>query len=199
MKLLKYFENFLNEEKLYKKLYSVVEYNNDFMVIKYEVTDTESLKKKLFVFDILEIEDIKDLLNPKFDEPSTLNSKYAFFSKGDFSFEIFKDIDDYYYVRYAKKNSFQYFECDGKDGLKAFISDLKGGKFDYYYSGKVILVGSKTNFLKDMKKEGYQTEEFFGEIYYYDNGYHFGTLYKQGSFLELRHDGSLDENGKRKK
>lgn len=197
MKLLKYFENFLNEKKLYKKLYSVVEYNNDFMVIKYEVT--ESLKKKLFVFDILEIEDIKKLLNPKFDKPSTLNSKYAFFKKGDFSFEIFKDIDDYYYVRYAKNNSFQYFECDGKDGLMDFISDLKGGKFDYYYSGKVISVGTKTNFLKEIKKEGYQTEEFFGEIYYYDNGYHFGTLYKQGSFLELRHDGSLDENGKRKK
>jgi hypothetical protein len=194
MKLLKYFENFLNEEKLYKKLYSVVEYNNDFMVIKYEVT--ESLEKKLFVFDILEIEDIK--LNPKFDKPSTLNSKYASFSKGDFSFEIFKDIDNYYYVRYAKNNSFQYFECDNKDGLMDFISDLKGGKFDYYYSGKVISVGSKTNLLKDME-ERYQTEEFFGEIYYYDNGYHFGTLYKQGSFLELRHDGSLDENGRRKK
>jgi hypothetical protein len=29
--------------------------------------------------------------------------------------------------------------------------------------------------------------------------YHFGTLYKEGKFLELRHDGSLDENGRRKK
>jgi hypothetical protein len=45
MKLLKYFENFLNEEKLYKKLYSVVRYG-DIMVIKYEVTGSlEKIKR----------------------------------------------------------------------------------------------------------------------------------------------------------
>jgi hypothetical protein len=206
MRLLKYFENFLNEEKLYKKLYSVVGYD-DFIFIKYEVTG--SLKKNLKDFDSLEIKQIKNLLYPKFNEPlatvviggllpTPTDSKRLFFSEGDFSFEIFKDIDDYYYIRYDKKNTYQYFECDGKDGLMDFISDLKVGKFDYYFSRNMILVGSKTNLLKNME-ERYQTEEFFGEIYYYDNGYHFGTLYKEGRFLELRHDGSLDENGRRKK
>jgi len=135
MRLLKYFENFLNEEKLYKKLYSVVGYD-DFIFIKYEVTG--SFKKNLKDFDSLEIKQIKNLLYPKFNEPTPTDSKRLFFSEGDFSFEIFKDIDDYYYVRYAKNNSFQYFECDGKDGLMDFISDLKGGEFDHYFSRPMI-------------------------------------------------------------
>jgi guanylate kinase len=31
--------------------------------------------------------------------------------------------------------------------------------------------------------------------YFFDDGYHFGTLYKEGRFLELRHDGSINEYG----
>jgi len=48
-------------------------------------------------------------------------------------------------------------------------------------------------------QERYQTETFGDEIFFYDNGYHFGTLYKHVDFLELRHDGSLNEYGWRKK
>ena len=36
------------------------------------------------------------------------------------------------------------------------------------------------------------------EIYFFDKGYHFCTLFKEGNFLELKHDGSLNDLGWRK-
>jgi hypothetical protein len=56
------------------------------------------------------------------------------------------------------------------------------------------LVGKKTNLLSDMK-ERYEYDINGDEIYFFDDGYHFGTLYKEGRFLELRHDGSINEYG----
>ena len=51
-------------------------------------------------------------------------------------------------------------------------------------------------------KERYEyASRVFGntdEIYFFDKGYHFGTLFKEGSFLELKHDGSLNDLGWRK-
>ena len=210
MRLLKYFENFLNdEEKAYIKIHSfyyteTVGKNSSFLSIYSE--PGSSIDKYPQNFDKYEMEQIEKILKPdfkkvnfvKFFDKDVPNLKKLSFSKDDFSLDIFKDNNDYYYVRYIKKNKAQFFECDYKDGLINLISDLKNGKFDYYYSDNIILVGSKTNLLRDMQ-ERYQTETFGDEIYYYDNGYHFGTLYKEGRFLELRHDGSLDENGRRKK
>jgi len=220
MRLLKYFENFLNqshEEKAYTKIHSfyyqeIVSNKTSYLSIYFEPGN--SINKDPQNFDKSEIDQIETLFKPvfkkvnfeKFFDKDVPDPKILQFSKDDFSLDIFKDNDDYYYVRYIKKNKGQFFECDYKDGLINLISDIKIGKFDYYYSSQVILVGTvfnqhswiKTNLLRDMQ-ERYQTEEFCGEIYYYDNGYHFGTLYKEGKFLELRHDGSLDQNGRRKK
>ena len=226
MRLLKYFENFLNQshdEKVYTKIHSFYYQEIEKGGADNEDPETEgeaektsylsiyfepgnSINKDPQNFDKSEIDQIETLFKPvfkkvnfeKFFDKDVPDPKILQFSKDDFSLDIFKDNDDYYYVRYIKKNKGQFFECDYKDGLINLISDIKIGKFDYYYSGKVISVGTKTNFLRDIQ-ERYHTEEFCGEIYYYDNGHHFGTLYKQGSFLELRHDGSLDENGRRKK
>lgn len=212
MRLLKYFENFLNqsqEEKAYTKIHSfyyqeIVSNKTSYLSIYFEPGN--SINKDPQNFDKSEIDQIETLFKPvfkkvnfeKFFDKDVPDPKILRFSKDDFSLDIFKDNDDYYYVRYIKKNKGQFFECDYKDGLINLISDIKIGKFDYYYSDKIILVGTKTNLLRDMQ-ERYQTETFGDETYYYDNGYHFATLYKEGKFLELRHDGSLDENGRRKK
>ena len=68
---------------------------------------------------------------------------------------------------------------------------------DYHNSKNSILVGEKTNLLRAMK-ERYKYEAKDDEIYFFDNGYHFGTLFKEGSFLTLNHDGSLNDLGWRK-
>ena len=130
MKLLKYFENFLNEEKLYKKLYSVVR-SGDTMVIKYEATG--SLEKKLKEMNPDESLELEELLKPEFEKISTSDSKSLLFRNGAFSLEILQDDDYYYYMRYDKMNTYQYFECDVV-GLSVFIKDLKEGKFDHYFS-----------------------------------------------------------------
>lgn len=68
---------------------------------------------------------------------------------------------------------------------------------DYHNSKNSILVGEKTNLLRVMK-ERYKYEVKGDEIYFFDNGYHFGTLFKEGNFLTLKHDGSLNDLGWRK-
>ena len=69
--------------------------------------------------------------------------------------------------------------------------------FDYSKSKNFIMVGSRTNFLNHMINK-YEYIKGKDEIYFFDDGYHFGTLYKMGRFMELHHDGSLDEYGRRK-
>jgi len=211
MRLLKYFENFLNQsqdEKAYTKLDAIFDGGT---FISIQISESlQLINKDLSNFNQNEIDLIKNLLKKEdkrltfeFNKNRTNEKRLVFYKSGyttdEFSLEIYRDDDEYYFVRYSKEEGpRQSFECDYKDGLINLISDIKIGKFDYYYSGKVILVGTKTNLLRDMQ-ERYQTETFGDETYYYDNGYHFATLYKQGKFLELRHDGSLDQNGRRKK
>lgn|SRR5574343_172135 len=65
---------------------------------------------------------------------------------------------------------------------------------DYYNSKNMILVGMKTNLLSDMESR-YEFKVSGNEIYFFDKGFHFGTLYKEGSFYVLKHDGTLDEYG----
>ena len=72
---------------------------------------------------------------------------------------------------------------------------------DYHNSKNKILVGKNTNLLRVMKERYEYASRVFGntdEIYFFDKGYHFGTLFKEGSFLELKHDGSLNDLGWRK-
>lgn len=83
------------------------------------------------------------------------------------------------------------------DRFKDFL--LKENKesndiIDYYNSKNIILVGIKTNFLPDMKRR-YDFVVNGDEIYFFDKEFHFGTLYKEGGFYELKHDGTLDEYG----
>jgi len=78
--------------------------------------------------------------------------------------------------------------------IREFLNENKNNIKDYYNSKNIILVGKKTNFLSDMK-ERYEYDINGDEIYFFDDGYHFGTLYKEGRFLELKHDGSLNEYG----
>jgi len=86
------------------------------------------------------------------------------------------------------------------DSFKYFL--LKENKesndiIDYYKSKNIILLGMKTNLLPDMKRR-YDFEVNGDEIYFFDKGFHFGTLFKEGRFYELKHDGTLDEYGWRK-
>jgi len=81
-----------------------------------------------------------------------------------------------------------------KTTIREFLNENKNNIKDYYNSKNIILVGKKTNLLSYMK-ERYEYDINGDEIYYFDNGYHFGTLYKEGRFLELKHDGSLNEYG----
>jgi hypothetical protein len=89
--------------------------------------------------------------------------------------------------------------------LKALLGMINSKKLfenkndikDYYNSKNIIAVGEKTNLLANMK-ERYDHDVNGDEIYFFDNGYHFGTLYKEGRFLELKHDGSVNEYGRRK-
>jgi hypothetical protein len=68
---------------------------------------------------------------------------------------------------------------------------------DYHNYKNIIIVGSKTNFLKHMLNK-YDHIKGNNEVYFFDNGHHFATLYVMGRFMEMRHDGSLDEYGRRK-
>jgi hypothetical protein len=81
-----------------------------------------------------------------------------------------------------------------KTTIREFLNENKNNIKDYYNSTNIILVGKKTNLLSDMK-ERYEYDINGDEIYFFDDGYHFGTLYKEGRFLELRHDGSINEYG----
>ena len=73
----------------------------------------------------------------------------------------------------------------------ATLKDVK----DFSGSKDKILVGSKTNLLKDML-DRYESMSRGEEIHFFNKGKHFGTLFNKGTrFQELRHDGSLDDKG----
>lgn len=81
--------------------------------------------------------------------------------------------------------------------LEEFILESSNKIVDYSNSKNKILVGRKTNLLKDMA-EKYQTEVSGDETYYFDKGEHFATLFEDPRFPEIRHDGTLDTYGWRK-
>ena len=85
--------------------------------------------------------------------------------------------------------------------LKDILSEMDGTKtkniIDYHNSKNRISVGMKTNLLPDMKKR-YEFEVNGDEIYFFDKRFHFGTLFKEGRFFILKHDGSLNDLGWRK-
>lgn len=77
-----------------------------------------------------------------------------------------------------------------------FINELKKSLIDYSDSRNKILVGLKTNLLRDMK-ERYDHKEDGDTIYFFDSdGKHFGTLFDMGTrYQELRHNGKLNDKG----
>lgn len=121
----------------------------------------------------------------------TRNEKIIDLLKGRFHYTEFENI----------KNFLEQFDYTEKEIDEIFGDWFKmetGIDFvDYYKSKKNILVGSKTNFIKDILNR-YDHIKGERKIYFFDNGYHFGTLYIFGSFMEFRHDGSVDINGRRK-
>jgi hypothetical protein len=75
------------------------------------------------------------------------------------------------------------------------LKDVK----DFSESKDKILVGLKTNLLRDML-DRYESMSRGEEIHFFNKGKHFGTLFDKGTrYQELRHDGSLDDKGWLKK
>jgi hypothetical protein len=83
------------------------------------------------------------------------------------------------------------------ESFEQFINEsttLKDVK-DFTGSKDRILVGLKTNLLKDML-DRYEYMSRGEEIHFFNKGKHFGTLFNKGTrFQELKHDGSLDDKG----
>lgn len=67
---------------------------------------------------------------------------------------------------------------------------------NYENSEYLILLGQKTNLFKDLFNM-YQHKVDGDKVYFFQSNHHFATLFKSGSFIELKHDGSVDENGGR--
>jgi hypothetical protein len=77
-----------------------------------------------------------------------------------------------------------------------FINESSKKILDYSNTGNKILVGLKTNLLKDMK-DRYDFQEDGDNIHFFnEKGHHFGTLFDVGTrYQELKHDGSIDNYG----
>lgn len=132
---------------------------------------------------------MKDLIKKILTETS--NKKIINRLRDKFNFKDFEKIKDYLDVLgYSEKEIGEIFG-------EWFKMETGIDWFDYYRSKNTIMVGSRTNFLKHMLNK-YDHIKGDREIYFFDNGYHFGTLYKVGSFMEFQHDGSVDINGRRK-
>lgn len=77
----------------------------------------------------------------------------------------------------------------------ATLKDVK----DFSGSKTKILVGLKSNLLRDML-DRYEHISRGEEIYFFNKGIHFGTLFDKGTrYQELKHDGSIDDYGWMKK
>jgi hypothetical protein len=71
------------------------------------------------------------------------------------------------------------------------LKDVK----DFSGSKTKILVGLKSNLLRDML-DRYEHISRGEEIYFFNKGKHFGTLFDKGTrYQELKHDGSIDDYG----
>ena len=132
---------------------------------------------------------MKSLIKKILTESS--NKKIINHLRGKFNFMDFEGVKDYL-------NTLGYSEKEISDVFGDWFKMETGlDWFDYYRSKNIIMVGSRTNFLKHMLNK-YAHIKRNREIYFFENGYHFGTLYKVGSFMEFQHDGSVDEYGRRK-
>lgn len=66
---------------------------------------------------------------------------------------------------------------------------------DYSKASPRIIVGRKTNLIRDMQ-DRYVFKEDGDNIHFFNNGKHFATLFDKGTPYQLiKHDGSLDEYG----
>lgn len=79
-----------------------------------------------------------------------------------------------------------------------FLNESLGKIVDFSKSKNIILVGKKTNLLSDMSDRYIHTIQG-DETYYFSKGEHFATLFDDDSFAEIRHDGTLNDKGWRKK
>jgi hypothetical protein len=107
-----------------------------------------------------------------------------------------KDSKEKYDVRDMIKDP-----SSNKKLLKKFVNEgsqvNEASLVDYSKSRNKILVGLKTNLLRNMK-DRYESKEDGENLHFFDKGKHIGTLFDLGSrFQELRHDGSLDDKGYR--
>lgn len=77
-----------------------------------------------------------------------------------------------------------------------FINESRKSLNDYEKSRDKILIGLKTNLLRDML-DRYDHEEAGDSIHFFDKkGNHFATLFDRGSrYQELRHNGTVDDKG----
>jgi hypothetical protein len=80
--------------------------------------------------------------------------------------------------------------------FEQFINESKKVN-DFENSRNKILVGLKTNLLKDMM-DLYDYEEDGDNIHFFDDkGNHFSTLFDRGTrYQELRHNGNVNDKGR---
>lgn len=79
--------------------------------------------------------------------------------------------------------------------LEEPTNEAKETIIDYSNSKNKILVGLKTDLLRNMK-DRYDYKEDGDSIYFFDKGEHIGTLFDLGSrYQELKHNGKLDDKG----
>ena len=80
--------------------------------------------------------------------------------------------------------------------FEKFINESKREILNYSDSKNKILVGLKSNLLKDMK-DRYDYTEDGDKMHFFDvNGNHFGTLFDVGTrHQQLYHNGKLDDKG----
>jgi len=122
----------------------------------------------------------------------------------DASHLTLKGTKDIYFVR-------DWWLIDGWDGFEDWLQsspykqennyDLLSAPInDYKDSKRIWAVGRKTNEWRTLMND--YNKIFTGWDYYlFDprDDYHFGTIYLSGMVSELKHDGSIDSNGKRMK
>jgi hypothetical protein len=82
------------------------------------------------------------------------------------------------------------------ESFDKFVDESTHKTVDYNDSKNKILVGLKTDLLRNMK-DRYEYKEDRDNIHFFDkSGNHFGTLFDIGSrYQELRHNGKLDDYG----
>jgi len=132
---------------------------------------------------------MKNLIKKILNESN--NEKVIDLLKKKFNFTEYREI-----LYYLTKLGFEENEVS-KIFAEWFKSETGIDWVDYHNYKNMILVGSKTNFLKHMLNK-YDHIKGNNEVYFFDNDHHFATLYGMGRFMEMRHDGSLDEYGRRK-